>query len=136
MSKVKILDWLKLFSFGIGSFWYFVMMALSIAYSAIQAYLFFVLSDWVVMSKQQQQKSNDFYWYIALVFASVVIMMLAAVANSEVFVSSSKTLHSKMVYKVLRAPMHFFDSNSIGTIVTRFSKDIQTLSKLSCFMCR
>jgi ABC-type bacteriocin/lantibiotic exporter with double-glycine peptidase domain len=29
-----------------------------------------------------------------------------------------------MAWKLLRAPVIFFDSNPIGTILTRFSKDI------------
>ena len=129
MSKVKLSDWTKLISYGVGNSWYLVMIAWSIIYSAIQAYLIFVLSNWIIMNKHNQQNSNDFYLYLGLIFASVVVMWLASIVNFAVFTSSSKNLHSKMVYKLLRAPLHFFDSNSIGTIVTRFSKDIQTLSK-------
>ena len=102
MSKVKLSDWIKLFSYGVGNFWYCVMIAWSIVYSAIQAYLIFVLSDWVIMNKQNQQNSKDFYLYLGLIFASVVGMGLASIANSAVFTSSSKNLHSKMVYKVLK----------------------------------
>jgi len=33
-------------------------------------------------------------------------------------------MHNKMVYKILRTPIVFFDSNPIGRIITRFSKDL------------
>ena len=34
-----------------------------------------------------------------------------------------------MVWKILRAPMHFYDTNSIGTILTKFTKDIAGLEE-------
>ena len=37
---------------------------------------------------------------------------------------SSKKIHNKMVWSLLRAPVIFFDSNPIGTMLTRFSRDI------------
>jgi len=38
--------------------------------------------------------------------------------------SASRNIHARMIWKLLRAPVIFFDSYSIGTILTRFSKDI------------
>lgn len=38
-------------------------------------------------------------------------------------------MHNQMVWKILRAPMYFFDKNSIGAIQTKFTKDIQGLGK-------
>ena len=34
-----------------------------------------------------------------------------------------------MVWKILRAPMHFYDTNSIGSILTKFTKDIAGLEE-------
>ena len=36
-------------------------------------------------------------------------------------------MHNQMADKVLRAPILFFDSNPIGRITTRFSKDMTML---------
>lgn len=38
--------------------------------------------------------------------------------------TSSQKLHTDMVWRLLRAPVVFFDANPIGTLLTRFSKDI------------
>ncbi|XP_025405411.1 probable multidrug resistance-associated protein lethal(2)03659 isoform X2 [Sipha flava] len=64
-----------------------------------------------------------------LIYAVLKIMMLIAVLiSSAVFVSmctnSSVNLHDKMYNAVTRATMAFFNSNSSGTILNRFSKDI------------
>ena len=39
-----------------------------------------------------------------------------------------------MVWKLLRAPVVFFDSNPIGTILTRFSKDISATDFMLSFL--
>jgi hypothetical protein len=36
-------------------------------------------------------------------------------------------MHSKMIEKVIRSKILFFDSNPIGRIFTRFSKDVYVL---------
>ena len=35
----------------------------------------------------------------------------------------SKNLHNRMLKKISRAPLQFFDSNPSGRIINRFSKD-------------
>ena len=39
-------------------------------------------------------------------------------------------MHNKMVEKIARAPILFFDSNPVGRVQTRFSKDTSTLDLL------
>ena len=39
-------------------------------------------------------------------------------------------MHNEMVEKVIRAKILFFDSNPVGRIFTRFSKDISVLDLL------
>jgi ATP-binding cassette subfamily C (CFTR/MRP) protein 1 len=41
--------------------------------------------------------------------------------------AASKTLHSTVLYGVLRAPMSFFDTTPIGRVINRFSKDIDSV---------
>ena len=59
-SSVKISDWFKVISYGIGNFWNIVMIFLSFLYNGLQVYILIVLSSWVVKSKKDQQSSNDF----------------------------------------------------------------------------
>ena len=41
--------------------------------------------------------------------------------------AASRTLHSSILYGVLRAPMSFFDTTPIGRIINRFAKDIESV---------
>jgi ATP-binding cassette subfamily C (CFTR/MRP) protein 1 len=41
--------------------------------------------------------------------------------------AASKTLHSSILYGVLRTPMSFFDTTPIGRIINRFAKDMESI---------
>ena len=43
---------------------------------------------------------------------------------------SSERLHDKMVFAVLHAPVFFFDSNPVGRILNRFSRDIGCMDEV------
>jgi len=45
----------------------------------------------------------------------------------SIILTANNNMHSCMSENVLRAKIFFFDSNPIGRILTRFSKDIVTL---------
>jgi ABC-type multidrug transport system fused ATPase/permease subunit len=43
------------------------------------------------------------------------------------YITTTSNMHTKMCLKVIRANILFFDSNPIGRILTRFSKDMVAL---------
>ena len=65
-----------------------------------------------------------FYYFMISVLVFIGISFCRSIIISFTCLASSEKIHNKMVTKILRAPVSFFDSNSSGSILTRFSKDI------------
>ena len=65
-----------------------------------------------------------------LVGASFVFGIIRAYGFLSVCLRCSELLHDKMVWAVLQAPVLFFDSNPVGRIMNRFSKDIGCLDEV------
>lgn len=69
---------------------------------------------------------------------SILLYILFSIARgawiSFIVVQATSNMHNKMAESVLRAPIQFFDTNPIGRILTRFSKDITMLDTLVCFV--
>ena len=53
----------------------------------------------------------------------MVLGLVSSFAMYMLGLHISKNLHNKMLEKVSRAPIQFFDSNPSGRIINRFSKD-------------
>lgn len=65
-----------------------------------------------------------------LIINGIIIAFLIVLTNIRTYLffktttKSSKNLHTKMFNCLLLAPMKFFNKNTSGTILNRFSKDI------------
>ena len=59
-------------------------------------------------------RTRDLCIYAALVFAVLTFGLSRAFLFFRVALESSKRLHGKMFSAIIRAPMYFFDTNSIG----------------------
>ncbi|KAI4581567.1 hypothetical protein MJG53_010010 [Ovis ammon polii x Ovis aries] len=73
-------------------------------------------------------------WYLRVYSGLTVSTILFGIAKSllifYILVNSSQTLHNKILESILRAPLLFFNSNPIGRILNRFSKDIGRMDDL------
>ena len=47
-----------------------------------------------------------------------------SIYNFNLVLVSSSNFYAKMVKSLLRVPIVFFDTTPIGTVITRFAKDI------------
>lgn len=128
---VTIKDWYRFFSFGVGNFWVFISFLLLLVHNGVFLYAYIILGEWTEMNKSDQQDSDLFYYYMGAILSMSISLFLSYYCLATVFYTSSKAMHQKMIWSVLRAPMHFFDKNSIGTILTKFSRDIKSLGKLA-----
>uniref|UniRef100_A0AAA9TPH6 Uncharacterized protein n=1 Tax=Bos taurus TaxID=9913 RepID=A0AAA9TPH6_BOVIN len=76
----------------------------------------------------------DLNWYLGaysgLTFSTILFGITRSLLIFYVLVNSSQTLHNKMLWSILRAPVLFFYRNPKGRILNRFSKDIQHMDDL------
>ena len=61
------------------------------------------------------------------ILAYIVLCILRAAIIFLMVHTSTTNMHNAMSFQVLRAKILFFDSNPIGRVVTRFSKDVGVL---------
>ncbi|PVD27629.1 hypothetical protein C0Q70_12795 [Pomacea canaliculata] len=75
---------------------------------------------------------NDYYLMVFGMFGigQIVTLVLSNFLIWVRTVVASKNLHSRLLASVLRAPMVFFDTNPVGRIINRFSRDIDTIDNI------
>ncbi|XP_020607729.1 multidrug resistance-associated protein 4-like, partial [Orbicella faveolata] len=79
---------------------------------------------------EDQEDNTNLTIYACLVSGSLIFAIIRAYGFLLVSLRCSERLHDKMVLAILQAPVHFFDSNPVGRILNRFSKDVGCLDEL------
>ncbi|KAL5473787.1 hypothetical protein EMCRGX_G028343 [Ephydatia muelleri] len=90
----------------------------------------FQLSDWSNAEAQPNASTNPASYlgpYTGLGVAQTVLSFLATFSLVVAEIRASRVLHNTMLERLLRAPMHFFDTTPLGRILNRFSKDVYTV---------
>ncbi|KAF2168939.1 hypothetical protein M409DRAFT_20953 [Zasmidium cellare ATCC 36951] len=65
--------------------------------------------------------------YAALGVVQALLQFAFSVTLTVCGTKASKVMMSRAMYRVLRAPMSFFDTTPLGRITNRFSKDVDTM---------
>ena len=81
------------------------------------------------LPEDQRDKTNIII-YGCLVGATFIFAIFRAQVFLLASLKCSERLHDKMVTAALQAPVLFFDSNPVGRIMNRFSKDIGLLDEV------
>ena len=79
---------------------------------------------------EDQKDHTNLTIYACLVSASVIFAIIRAYGFLLVSLRCSERLHDKMVLAILQAPVLFFDSNPVGRILNRFSRDVGCIDEL------
>ena len=87
----------------------------------------FWLSKWSSLSDQSSSINSIVLFSLAI--ATLVLSILRAILFFVVSFNSSKNSFRKMMDRVFRAPMGFFQSNPNGRIMNRFSKDMNLMDE-------
>ena len=96
----------------------------------------FWLSDWT-----SDTSGENNYGYRLGVYAAIGAVQAITVSYGWISIVAgtllaSRTLHNKLLVKIMHAPMHFFDTTPLGRIMNRFSKDIDILDTTMQFTLR
>ena len=76
----------------------------------------------------QKEKISKFYRlnvYIAFGLSNSLIEFFSELVFVYMFIKATKRLHDKMLYRVLRSDLKFFESTPTGRIINRFTKDVE-----------
>ena len=92
-----------------------------------------VIGRWAKLDTQQKQRDNfKLYSMLAFSFATStgLFVLIRAACLFYMSLAASRRVHDKMIDRVFKAPINkFFDATPTGTLLNRFSKDLQTLDQ-------
>mmetsp|Transcript_610 Transcript_610/g.1037 ORF Transcript_610/g.1037 Transcript_610/m.1037 type:complete len:1231 (+) Transcript_610:1864-5556(+) len=83
---------------------------------------------WLAVWASQEGDEIENTYYIEVLGYIVLCLYVSGfsqnIVTSQSAIEASKNLHDKSLERVVRSPVRFFDENSAGIILSRFSKDI------------
>ena len=94
-----------------------------------------VLPDWWLLqltsrSHDPHRQSQDLSIYGYLVGAAFLLLIIRSATVMNALITSSMNLHNLMLSVVVKAPVLFFDTNPVGRVLNRFSRDINIMEEL------
>ncbi|PVD27631.1 hypothetical protein C0Q70_12797 [Pomacea canaliculata] len=78
-------------------------------------------------ARRLHSQGTDYYLMVLLEFVTLVLSNFLIWVRTVV---ASKNLHSRLLARVLRSPMVFFDTTPVGRIINRFSRDIEAIDNI------
>jgi ATP-binding cassette subfamily C (CFTR/MRP) protein 4 len=88
------------------------------------------LSIWSSKSEAEQRENEYPYVYLGLVIATLLMAILRADYFFHIILRGASIFHNNMFKGVLYSSLRFYESNPVGRILNRFSKDQQVLDEL------
>ena len=88
------------------------------------------LSHMVRESREEQKNEMNLVIYGGILGSAVFFCLLRAFLFYHVSLRSSEQLHDRMTVAILKAPVLFFDTNPLGRILNRFSKDVGSMDEV------
>ena len=89
----------------------------------ILGYLRLFISSWTSLPFNEQEDSEKKTQFTFISLITIIVAGFTGFLIGAIFVHLSHSLHNSMLERVAHAPMHFFNSNPLGRIINRFSKD-------------
>ena len=74
--------------------------------------------------------NTNLYIFVALCGVLILVSLVTAWNFYKMCLRSTEVLHDDMFVKVLRASSAFYDHNSVGRILARFTKDLEAIDEI------
>ena len=116
--------WYNIIKYGFGIFGIILICIFVIWAASFTIFSNYSLKE---LAKDSENRNQNFKNFIFYSFLLLIFWFLRSFWIGIVFLYSSDKIHSKMTWKLLRAPTKYFDWTPIGDIMTRFSQDISTI---------
>ncbi|CAG7834454.1 unnamed protein product, partial [Allacma fusca] len=130
--EMTSIPWSLYYDYCKSAGWSRVIISL-LAYAVYQVfavstnYWLSVWSEKEVINGTQVDQGYNIEVYAALGVSQTVMYVLAITLMCLAILNSATVFHSKMLKRVLKAPMSFFDTTPSGRILNRFAKDVDVL---------
>jgi ABC-type multidrug transport system fused ATPase/permease subunit len=118
---------MNLLNYSVGNWGFFLYFFFCITGALCQLQTTYWVSEWTENSFEEQQKTIYPTVFGILIILYVVLTFSRSLVIFLILTTSTTNMHKKMVESIIRSKIIFFDSNPIGRIFTRFSKDIAVL---------
>ena len=83
------------------------------------------LAAWTSNRDSDQEKNVLVYFFISV--STSLANCAQAILLTVCALAASRTIHQKMLQKILAAPMSFFDASPTGRVLNRFLQDLQNI---------
>ena len=85
-------------------------------------------------NKNEKEQENNVYpiTFAILGVCTLILALVRAMVFFKLILRGARYLHDKSFDGVLFAPMNFYESNPIGRILNRFSKDMWIVDEMVC----
>lgn len=139
--KVRWADYKEFFSFafgGIGGIALIVVLhvVINLCTLAVSLFLAFSLTKRLTnedsLSDKEQAKQNMEYNVVLISIISFALLssFVGKFLSNKIFMGINRKLHDRVTKRVLNTGIVFFEENTQGRILNRFSKDVATMDNL------
>ncbi|OMJ27757.1 Multidrug resistance-associated protein 4 [Smittium culicis] len=129
-STIGLKTYLRFFRFGSSYLYFSFIMILVFIMLGLSIYSDYYLSVWSSLPFELKAQPRRAIIYMVLVLASFFLSMVTCILLFRVILSSSNGLLLSMLDAVIKAPMSFFQSQPVGRVLNRFSKDQSNTDEL------
>lgn len=117
----------------------FILFTLFVVAQLLGSASDYFITYWVKLEEQTNTAPDDFwnfsretsiYIYSVIIGLLIVATLVRSFTFFAVCMRASTNLHNTMFMSIIRASMRFFNTNSSGRILNRFSKDMGSVDEL------